>query len=222
MNRTTSDPSLKDVLDMHKREIMLEMNCHALGIVESFDAQDQTCTIKINYLKTQVVKTQAGNYEERQFNYPLLIDCPTVIYRGGNAGLTMPITQGDSCLVLFNDRDFDNWFAGNDFAPVATNRLHSISDGIALVGVGSLSSKLENYDSENPHLFNGDTSLKIKSDKILLENSTGKLGMILAELVDKIIALQTTPAVVGNPSLLDPATIAELNTMKTKIEGILE
>lgn len=220
--RPSTDISLKDLLEKHKKEIMLSMNCHAIGRIEEFDSSSQTCTVKINYLKTRIIKNEQGRYVENNYEYPLLLDCPTLIYSGGLSGLTMPIKKGDSCLVLFNDRDIDNWYEGSNSAPLASSRLHSLSDGIVFVGLNSQSTKLNNYDADNPHLFNEDTSIKVKSDKVLIENSSDKLGVILGELIDAIANLQTNPVSTGSPASLSSTTINEINAAKSKIQGLLE
>ena len=34
-NRATAEVTLKDILDKHKEEIFLEMNCHAIGLLKN-------------------------------------------------------------------------------------------------------------------------------------------------------------------------------------------
>ena len=223
-------PSLKgsqeytfiDVLNAHKRDVQVSTNCHAIGTVEAFNAAEQTCTVKIAYSFQVYEQQQNGREVLVQKDFPLLIDCPTIVVSGGNAGLTMPIAVGDNCLVLFNDRDIDNWFSGATSGPVASTRLHSISDGIVLVGVRPLSKVIPSYDTANPHLYNGTASIKVKSNKILLENSTDKLGLLLKDLIDTIKAITTSNAVVGVPCTISPASQAQLAIVSTKIEALLE
>ena len=221
-NRTTSEVSLKDVLDQLKREVMLEINCHALGVVEKFDVAKQTCTVKINYLKTQLVRNTLGVYENQSFSYPILLDCPAIIMAGGASGISVPIDKGDSCIILFNDRDIDNWTTGASDSEVATGRLHSVSDGLVLLGARNSSNKIENYDNENPHMWNGETGIRVKPDKVLIENAADKLGALLRDLIDEVKAIATTNAVVGVPCTISPASQALLEAVAIKIEGLLE
>ena len=217
MNRPSTGVSLKDVLNKHKDEIMMETNCHAIGLIEEFNSSEQTCTVKINYLKTRLVRNQSGEYVETSYEYPLLLECPTIIYNGGGAGITMPISQGDSCLVLFNDRDIDNWFSGSNGAPLATSRKHSLSDGVVLVGLNNKSSLIQNYDTDNVNIYNGDSSIKIKTDKIVIDNGTDQLGALLRELVDGVKSIVTT-----NGGSVNPASQSTLEATMVKIEGLLE
>jgi hypothetical protein len=216
-NKVSSEVSLIDVLRLHKDDIFSTMNCHAIGTIESFDPAEQTATIKISY-KRKIFESGV----EKLLDYPLLLDCPIISITGGQAGLTMPVTAGDSTLVLFNDRDIDNWFSGATSGQLASPRAHSISDGIALVGVRPLNKVIQNFDASNPTLFNQTTRIKVKPTKVLIENSTDKLGLVLSELIDTINAITTTNCVVGAPVAVSPASQAQLNLVKTKLIGLLE
>lgn len=59
--------------------------------------------------------------------------------------MTMPIAKGDSCFVLFNDRDIDNWFFDGGVKVPNTNRIHDISDGLVVVGVNNLQTVISDY-----------------------------------------------------------------------------
>jgi len=78
-------------------------------------------------------------------NYPPLIDVPVLVLGGGNGAITFPIQQGDECIILFNDRELDNWFQNGGVQTYSTSRTHDLSDGIALVGLRSLPNVLNNY-----------------------------------------------------------------------------
>jgi len=222
MSRAIAETTLKDILDQNSKETMLDTNCHAIGVIESFNPTEHTCSIKINYKRTQLIRDSKGLYKKKFLDYPVLIDCPVIIMSGGSSALTFPISVGDSCLVLFNDRDIDNWFSGQNNAELASNRLHSLSDGIALVGVRSLRNLIESYDSENPHLFHDTAGLRIKSNKLELYNGTDKLGLLVRELIDAIKGITTLPCVSGSPTSVSVASQATLEAIAVKMEGLLE
>jgi hypothetical protein len=199
------------------------LNCHAVGRVESFNSAEQTCTVKISYTKTFYRKNEDGTFEDKQVEYPLLLQCPLMMISGGVAGLTMPVKSGDDCLVLFNDRDIDNWFSGLKDGKLNSNRLHSLSDGMIFVGVRNLESAIPSYDAENPVLYNGDTKITVKSGKVLLENSSDSLGALMQELIDAIKAitvLDTLPNGATVPQgIIDPSALI---AVASKLEGLLE
>lgn len=234
-NLTIEEPHLKDLLDMHKRDILLSMNCHAIATIQSFDKDKQTCTAVMNYTKTFYQKNSSGNYDPVQVAYPLLVDVPVIVSRGGLSGIRFPIKQGDVALICFNDRDIDNWFKGANTGPVASNRLHSFSDGIAIVGLSSMANPISGYGDDavfwndktkvsltpTTATIGNDTTTFEVSTKIKLANSTGTLNSLLQELCTELETLAGTivPAP-GNP--LNPAVAAQLIATATKIGSLLE
>lgn len=222
LNLNSTDPTLSDVLTEHKKDLMLSMNCHSIAKIESFNSSNQTCEASLVYSKTYNTRNDDGTYTPEQVEYPLLLDCPVIVLGGGQSGLTMPIESGDECLILFNDRDIDNWFKGATSGKVASTRKHSFSDGIALVGLKSLSNSISDYDNSNPVLFNGDTKITLKEQKIKIENSVESLNDILQDLIIAINGIVTTNCVIGNPVALNPASIATINLVATRLGGLLE
>lgn len=178
--KPSSDPSLVDVLNQFKKDILISLNCHAIATVQSFDSEAQTVTATINYTKSFMQRQEDGSYIPVAQNYPILLDVPIIILGGGNASLTFPIAKGDECLILFNDRDIDNWFNGQNTLPPATSRLHSFSDGIALVGFRDIAS----YDTDSVVIKNGTNQIKIGSgfsdpNLIKISNSATSITAIL-------------------------------------------
>lgn len=224
VNKTALDLDLQDVFNIHKRDIFLSMNCHAIGKITKFKSSDQTAEIQINYSKkfSEADPSKQGLTRTVIKEYPVLVDCPVVVITGGDAGLTMPIKEGDDCLVCFNDRDIDKWFEGATNGPVESNRLHAMSDGIALVGLRSLSKSLAQYDSDNPVLFNKATKITVKENKIKMENAVESLNDILQDLITEIKGLITTPAVLGAPSTISPASQALLDLVAARLGELIE
>lgn len=237
--------TLKDVLDQHKRDILLSINCHAIGTVQSFNPVNQTVTATINYKKTFFDFNPATQqYDPRLVDYPLLVDVPVIVLGGGGTNVTFPVSQGDECLVLFNDRDKDNWLRSGQPGPVATGRLHSLSDGFALVGVNSFNSSLENYDPQRAVLRGGlpVVGVNTENDKILLSNvepvrdpSTGALTYsktlndILQELVNAIKSLKIdlSGVTAGSDTVplggsMDPDSVLELSDIADELSDMLE
>lgn len=138
-----NEPRLRGVLETQKSEILYGLNCHEVGHVVSFDSNTQTATVQIDVLRQIVDAGQIKNVP-----YPLLTDCPVHFPGGGDFSLQFPVTAGDTCLVLFNDRDIDLWFkTGNNVSP-NTSRAHDLSDGLVLVGFRNLQKVLKNWTGE--------------------------------------------------------------------------
>jgi len=163
-NQIPNEPELKDVLDLHKKDIFLTLNCHHIGTVQLFNSLTQTAQVTINYKKTYFrFNAVTKKYEPTLVDYPIILDAPVICLGGGPGALTFPITTGDECLVLFNDRDIDNWFQGKSNGAVATPRMHSTSDALILVGVRSLNSVLTAYNAAETELRFGTTTLSLSA-----------------------------------------------------------
>ena len=120
-------PDLDDVLVELKQEIFSTLNCVQIGQIQSYNAAEQTAEIQLQ-VKVRVNPTTISDY-------PVLIDCPVFVLQGGGAYIDFPIGQGDYCIVLFNDRNIDIWWDSATVAAPENRRKHSLSDGIALVGI---------------------------------------------------------------------------------------
>ena len=216
-----SNLDLSDVLDLFRKDLMLNFNCHHLGTIQSYDVTKQTCQITIDYKKEVNVKVGTNqDYQPLLVDYPLLIDCPAIVLGGGNGSLRLPIKKGDRAIVLFNDRDIDNWYEGSTNKSPRSARLHSISDGFALVGIRPQGQFLTAYEADRVELVNGQAKISLGEQKIKLENQVQSLKLILEELCDVIINLGTT----GGPAAqaANTATVAAANQVKTKVGGLLE
>lgn len=225
-NLLPNEPSLIDLLHQYKKDILLDFNCHHIGTIQVFNALTQTASVTINYVKTFFTFNELTGLKEASLvNYPILAECPCIILGGGNGALTFPIQTGDECLVLFNDRDLDNWFTGGTGSPNATARLHSYSDAVALVGLRSLAHVLPAYDTSRVVLRNGlggTTMVGVGPALVKIANTTTTLNTLLQSLVSILKSLKTIPAAVGSPLTLDPTVIAQLAQLGTQIGALLE
>lgn len=176
-NLIPNELDLKGLLDLFKKEILLGFNCHHVGTIQSFDSVKQLAQVTINYTKTFFEPDASGVYSPKQVNYPILIDSPVICIGGGGGSLTFPIAKGDECLVLFNDRDIDNWFNGSSNSAVATGRLHSFSDAIILVGVRSLANVITAYNANATELRNkaGNVKVSITNTEVTLAHGANTL-----------------------------------------------
>ena len=182
-----AEPTLASLLDLFKGNVMMEMNCHQVGEIVSFDSSTQTAEVQIKMFKMQngVIK-----------DFPILIDCPCVVLGGGEGRVTFPIKQGDSCLVLFNDRDIDNWYAGGQKMLPRTERKHSFSDAIALVGIHNKQNQINDYLNNGTELKYGNSTIKLQDNKVTITNGTSSI-----ELSSGTITVTGTSLVVTAPTV---------------------
>lgn len=157
-------PDLSDVLNEAKRSTMIDLNCVQIGIIEAFDPGTQSATIKLA-LKRIVAIDPNGvkTLQER----PLILKCPCFFPFGGGAYLTMPIQAGDTCIVLFNDREIDNWWVNGGVQTPTSRRTHDISDAFALVGIRNVRNALDDYIANGARLaFSANSRITLTDDLI--------------------------------------------------------
>jgi len=211
LNKVTPEsPTLKDLLDLAKRDIFLSFNCHALATVQSFDSVKQTVTATINYKKMYF---KSSSEEPVLVDYPILIDCPIYVLSDGDlCNLTFPIKQGATCSILFNDRDIDNWFHSGQINALSTSRMHSLADGIALVGIRAMNNTIDDYDAYRPAFTDGNYKVTF--------GQAGGTGPVLARLTDMN---ETRGLEVGAAyaRLFKGTTIVEAQASKVKIANSL-
>src|ERR1043165_6177607 len=104
LNQLPNKPQLKDLLALFRKDLLIGLNCHHVGRIESFDPDTQLAQASIAYKKTRFVEAGEGEYVPILEDYPVLVDCPVVSLGGGDGCLTFPYAKGDECLILFNDR----------------------------------------------------------------------------------------------------------------------
>lgn len=166
-------PDLNTTLDNLKKEIFSTLNCCQIGKIKSVDTSAGTVQVNLQIKRAAQDGTSTA--------IPVLTDCPYFVLQGGGAYIDMPIAAGDYCIVLFNDRDIDNWWKSGNQADPATNRKHHLSDGIALVGIMPKTSVLAS-EGNSLGIIGG-------SHKIRINNDSAKLAKIMSDLFDNIATL---------------------------------
>ena len=147
------------------------------GIVNGFDPVAMTVSVQPS-VKGQV-QDEAG--KTSAVNLPLLVDVPVVFPAGGGFTLTHPVKSGDECLVVFASRCIDGWWQGGGVGGAPDERMHDLSDGIAMVCPRSQARKLSPpVDTENVQLRtdDGQAHVTMMPDyTIRAQNPTGEILM---------------------------------------------
>lgn len=208
-------PDLRALLDAFRTEIFSTLNCHQWGVVQSFNAAKQTIVVQVAVMR-QVPEVNAGQAVYVNKPYPLLLDVPIMIPSGGTGYVTFPITAGDLCLVLFNDRDFDTFWATGSVDIPASPRMHDLSDGLAIVGFRTSANPLASYDAAQVVLALAQTKV-VLGPKIGIQNATTSLLTVLTNLITALKGWVDTHGDSPNP-----ATIAALTAVQTLITALLQ
>lgn len=185
--KQANNQSLASLLELQRLNTLNTINCHQVGEIVSFDPQKQTAEI-------QIKMSYIVNGEIKQ--YPVLLDCPCVVLGGGEGRITFPITQGDSCLVIFLDRDMDNWYAGGQTMLPNTERMHSFSDAIAIVGIRNRQNQITDYLAEGTEWKYGGSTIKLEENKVTVTNGTATV-----EISSGNVTINATNLAVNTPTV---------------------
>lgn len=232
-NLIPNEVGLADLLNLFEKNLLLKFNCHHIAQIQDFNRNQQTASATINYKKSFSVPDAMGVYSEKLVDYPLLVNCPVIFLGGGDGFLTFPVQSGDDCLVLFNDRDIDNWFAGSSTSAPHSPRLHSFSDGLIIVGPRRLSEVIPNFSSDSVEIrtFDGLTKISMKMDGSRVTIKVGPLltfvlnqdgtvqitnpaGELLTSIANLFTAI-TAGTVLGVPIVLPPTYATDLAIVET-------
>lgn len=212
-------PDLRAVQDALRQEIFFALNCHQVGVIEEYDPAKQMASVRIAVLRI----TPAG-----EVPYPLLTHCPVYFPSGGDAYMTFPVRKGDTCLVLFNDRDLDNWFTTGNVVTPNSSRAHSLSDGMVLVGLRHLGNQPADVDPDAVSIWNAGTQISIRNDgtvkialdgaaKVQIENGT----VSLKDAFDALFATLTAWVNTGG-STPNTTTLTAIAAVKTQVDDLLQ
>lgn len=137
-------PDLAEFMSRRMRDTAANINSCLIGTITAINSNG-TVTVSVNFkkiIKGVVPIPNSNTMSDQILNYPALVNVPVFLYQGGGAYIKMPIAVNDPCLLLFCDRDMDIWFQEGQVAPPNSDRVHSINDAIALVGINNLQSPI--------------------------------------------------------------------------------
>lgn len=217
MRSQRPDSNFTDILESFRQDIFYRFNAHRVGIVESIDTALKTASVRMVDRRTLDIDSGGKLLKE----HSLLVDCPIIQFRSKLGGVTIPLKVGDTCLILFNDRDLDNWFETGVEQELNSARAHHLSDGVVLPCLYSAASSGDfSWNTDVTQLSYDDTVIELDG-KIKLSNSTQSLFTIMNDLLTALLALHCiTPNQTNLP--INSATNAALTAVQTKINGLLK
>lgn len=199
-------------------QLVCEMRVALPCIVKSFDPVKQTITaqpvIQENILQDLVITP---------VDLPILVDIPISVPRGGAYALTLPVQEGDECLVIFADMCYNAWYtAGGEKNAQETKRRHDLSDGFAILGPWSQPRVLQNYSETTVQLRNeaGDTLLEIDGTTINIVAPDGGAVNLTAAGSGKVVITSDTEVDITAPIVkINGSTLVDIAGGNSKVDG---
>ena len=151
-------------------DITSKLYCALPAIIESVNFENQT----LEASPVTIMKRTNDSGVVTDFKLPLLVDVPFQCYKGGDYSITVPIKQGDECLIIFTDVDFSAWFQNGGFNYAEHSFQHAYSNAMAIVGFSSEVKAVKNYNPNAIEIRNADASEKISlsAGNITLKSAT--------------------------------------------------
>jgi len=144
-----------------KDQIKFEMRCAAPAIIKEFDSTKQTVTVQLTTKERIFIR---GIYQ--YIKIPIIADVPIFMPRAGNFVITMPITIGDECLVVFTDTCIDAWFqTGGEENEQMFQRRHDLSDCFALCGIWNQKRLIDDYSPTDLEIRSLDNTISLTVSK---------------------------------------------------------
>lgn len=228
------EANLSEISQLLKDSVMSNLNCHNIGRIIEFDSTTQTCTVELMQIK---------QFNDQAFIPAPITQVPLIIYGSDNSYITLPNPVGSICLLLFLDRNIDNFLeTGEQYMP-ETSRMHDFTDAVALTTFKTLANPIENYDDNaitmyyktiinevlyeaviknagnaiNLKMTNGDNYSQINiASKIKIENNNQNLYTLIGNLITAINNITITNNAVSS------ASKTALNNVKTQFGELLE
>lgn len=131
------------------------------AIVESFDAEKQTVSVQPAITEN----IQAGEEAAKATKLPVLTDIPICFPRANGYCITLPVTKGDECLLVFADMCIDGWWQSGGVQDQMETRRHDLSDAFAIIGTTSQPRVVGGYSDSKLQIRTDDSGIVIELDK---------------------------------------------------------
>ena len=229
VEKTQTD--FNDIMIIAQDAIMSRLNCHNIGRIIEFDSDTQTCTVEMMQIK---------QFNEQTFIPAPITQVPLIILGAGGGHITMPNPVGTICLLLFLDRNIDNFMeTGEQYVP-DTARMHDFTDAIALTTFTTLANPVQNYDENAITIFNEGLIEEVQklsyikiypnliqiqaadganialNDKVSISNSSQNLGALIKALLTACEGIATV-----NGGSLTPSSLQAFTDLKTQFAALI-
>lgn len=159
--------------------------------------------------------------------YPVLENVPVVFPRAGGGGLTFPVVEGDTCLLVFIERSTDLWLTVGGQVNPDDPRKFDLSDGVALMGLFPFTETSTADNNTDMVLTFADSLIRIKAngDIVIQTSSKVAIGNTSTEVLNVLSTLMgyLTGSTVMGPAFngpLNAAFIAQVNLLKGQLDAI--
>lgn len=169
---------MREIID----RAMLRINTAIPGKIVAFDSATGTASV----MPAVATRTYIDDVEEF-VQPPVIVNAPVILpsVAVGGFAMTLPISAGDPCFIVFAQRAIDNWFDRGDVQPpedAISSRHHSLTDAFVLMAPRPASQPITNWQMDGLEIRNADRScaLKITDSGIEIRGNVTVTGDVVA------------------------------------------
>jgi hypothetical protein len=209
--------TLNDAIDLGIEGRLVNVHTALPGAIISYDFNLQKASIQPLLNKAWADGTSTP--------MPVLENVPVMFPSGGGGGITFPVVEGDTCLLIFNERSTDKWLTEGGQVTPDDNRKFDLSDAVAIVGFNPFTKTSTADNNTDVLLTYKGSKIRIKqTGAIVIETaSTIAIGTQTIELLQTLITLLNSfTAFTGSapyPTVAAAAVVAKANL--TAIQGTI-
>ena len=165
-----------------------EINTSYPGKIVSFNPEEQTAVVQIameGYFQDQYTRNE-------KYTISPIIDVPVHFPKAGGFSITMPVTEGDDCLLVFAQRGIDQWLYENkqeiglveDAHGAGLQRMLDRTDALCFVGFSTIPAPITNFNPNDVELRNADSSqiISLKKNKDISLVTTANVDIEAADV----------------------------------------
>jgi hypothetical protein len=188
----TRTPELADIIRQAIEDRLADVHVMLPGRIDAYDAAKQKADVEPLIKRLQ--STVDGELAE---DLPIIPGVPVMFPRAGGFKLTMPVSPGDRCMLIFCERSIETYQIGqgrrgssaliNQSDP-DTFEMHSLSDPVALMGWYNDAEALSSSDQDGVQLGeDGGPIIHIGGDLVELYEKGASEFVALAAKTDQRI-----------------------------------
>ena len=163
-SRVQTNNEFKDAIKEWIRKGGENIHVSMIGKIESYNPQTNRASI------TPVGTMTCPDWQELPFptihNVPIQYPCGN----GGKSGVTFPVKQGDTCIIVFADHQIENFLSGEKSDDM---RNHSMNDAYAIPTLFSDSVPTLKSNPNDVCMFNDGSLIVLKSSSMTINLTDG-------------------------------------------------
>ena len=172
-SNTTLDVAIKQSI----KSALVDLHTALPGFIVEFDPETQRASVQVGIRR--VPRKDRLDEVVTPITIPTIQNVPVVFQRGGGFCMTFPVQPNDECLLIFSERELDEWQTNGGVVTPKQTRKHNYTDAIAIVGLSSLPNTIQNFNTSAVEMSNSSGSVKTTFSETQIQWNVDAVTMTL-------------------------------------------